>query len=355
MRVDFFLANKKIYTFERYATEELRNIFRGLGIKTRLIVIEEDPIMQYVRGVKEDPPTWTFSFSDLFLQKTPLCSLTGVPHFVWETTSLSHSLHTLDSPLGHLGYMDASIKGERLTFLPHGFASCFLEENREEKTFDVTIFNDLVDTEDLERTWKELFDAKTVCFLHEVVAHCLKYPLQHPLKTIYYRMKEGKIEGPANYFLFLVEEYLKASRSRALIESVEGKRVDVFGEHVGNNWLRRLKNAKNVYLHSSLPYTEYFEVLKRSKVLLRHQILAQEGSDEWVFPALAFGCQVVTNGSLYLKEVLNLPFYNTFEEIQERLLRPVENDGDLSAHTFEKRAMSLLEYFNAYASQECGI
>jgi hypothetical protein len=148
----------------------------------------------------------------------------------------------------------------------------------------------------------------------------------------------------------LVEEYLKAARSRHLIECVRGRRVDVFGEHVGNNWLRRLKNVDNVYLHSSLPYTEHFEVLKETKTLLRQQVTVKDGSDEWLFAALALGCEVVTNGSPYLREVLDMPFYSTEEERQTLLENYPTCAPDLTLHTFEARAGNLLAYLSAYLS-----
>ncbi len=147
-------------------------------------------------------------------------------------------------------------------------------------------------------------------------------------------------------------------RTVSLIESMQGVRIDVFGEHIGNQWLQRLKNKQDVFLHWSLPYTEHFEVLRRSKLLLRHQIPGSEGADEWVFPALCCGCLPLSNDAPFLMQHLGkaLPYYSSFQEIHSLahhfLKRPQERmetteslkQKILPAHSWSARGKELLAY-----------
>lgn len=351
MRVDFFLMNRKIYTFERYALNCLERAFKAMGVETNHFVIEEGRIIDYLHYIEDSPPDWTFSASDLFVQKQSLCDLTKLPHFFWENQSLSNALYHLKSPYGHLGFGDRSTMFERLVFLPSAFDENFTWQEKT-RDFDIVIFDDLTDTEELDKNWKEIFDEKTAVRLKQIVQKCLENPKRTPLEILI----EDVFEGPTNYYLFFVEEYLKAIRIRAMIESIEGRRVDVFGNHIGNNWLVRLKNPE-VYLHTPLPYTEHFEVLKRAKVLLRDQLLTANGSDEWLFAGLSLGCFVLTNGSPYLKESFegHLLCYDTFDEMNELLNGFLEHPQKRKAnienlqkylknHTFAERAKSLLTY-----------
>jgi hypothetical protein len=197
MLVDFFLVNKKIYTLERYVTDELRRIFEEKGVKTRLIIIEEHSISNYLNEVKENPPDWTFSLTDLFLQKVPLSALTRIPHFLWETVSLSHSMHTLDSALGHVGFIERGYASEKLSFLPHGFSKRL--QRQKEKVFDVVIFDDLVDCEELEKNWKEILEPSEVLLLQEVVRACQAAPHRKPIEILF----EAKSQHSTTCFFWL--------------------------------------------------------------------------------------------------------------------------------------------------------
>lgn len=354
MKVDFFLLNRKIYTFERYAISNLRRAFKDRGIETELFIIEDGTLIDYLHNIEKKPPNWTFSASNLFVHKQALCDVTKLPHFCWEHESLSNTLYHLKSPYGHLGFVDRNVPFERLVFLPHAYDHSFACEIEKNRDFDIVIFDELVDTEELDKNWKEIFDEKTGQKLKVVLQKCIENPKRAPLAILI----ENVFEGPTNYFLFFIEEYLKARRIRAMIESIPNRRVDVFGDHIGNNWLVRLKNP-NVYLHTPLPYTEHFEVLKRSKVLLRDQLQTSNGSDEWLFAAFALGCAVLTNGSPYLHESfegklfcyktenwaeMNEMLNELLDHPQKRKQRIEEVQKYLKDHTFETRAQFLLNY-----------
>ncbi len=60
-------------------------------------------------------------------------------------------------------------------------------------------------------------------------------------------------------------------------------RLDIFGEHQGSNWLKRL--PPTVSLHIGLPYTEHFSVLARAKLLI-----VDPDDIHWKMAAVAVGC-----------------------------------------------------------------
>lgn len=108
-------------------------------------------------------------------------------------------------------------------------------------------------------------------------------------------------------------------------------RLDIFGEHQGNNWLKRL--PPTVSLHIGLPYTEHFSVLARAKLLI-----VDPEDIHWKMAAVAVGC---------------LPLMADEEDLQDRiatfLLDPQKRKIYLEhyypqLHSWERQIEHLLEH-----------
>lgn len=359
-RVDNIVSAEIPYSVDRYFSRNLRRAFLNIGVECNEIVIARGNLLDYIHSLDGNPPDWTCSFGPLTLSGQPFCDLTGLPHFCWQTKHLLQALHCLKSPNGFVGFFDRhhekvfrKEKHDRFHFLPFGVDTALAQVPREEKTYDIVLFDDLKCTSELENTWKVLFTNEILEKMYVIRDFCLEDPLKTPIEAIFEASFE--IDAVTPYLIYCLEEYLKAIRIRGLIESIEGRRVDVFGEHSGNNWLKRLKNGHNVHLHSSLPYPEHFEVLKRSKLLLRDQF-HQDCSDEWAFGACLTGCMVISNPTPYLDEAFEgkMPFF-AFTEVQsaidDYLEFPKKREGlleelkeqVLNQHSFEVRAAQLLK------------
>lgn len=303
MKIDFILLKKMGYSLETYLCKKMAVAFEKKGIATRIICLEKGNKREYL---EEDPPDWTFSFG--------FCFDSPQPHFIWETGNVSESLHHLKNPNVHIGTPDfASCEQlrawgqDRVVFMPYAVDPGLLNEKCADRIYDVVLFEHLKCPEEIVKTWHEFFPEHIITLLHKIVE---KRP-QNPLTTLGFHMAEIKSTFAMPTLLCAIEEYLQAERLLQMIAKLPKRRIDIFGEHIGNNWLQRLKN-KNIHLHSRLPYIDHFEVLKRSCMLL------SSGSDEWTLPAILLGC---------------LPAKASLEK-----------EAILKHHTFEKRAENLLEY-----------
>ncbi len=353
-RVDLLIRSSKPFSFEKYMAKALTEAFEGFGVATQSVAFDQKGVLEYASSVNEDPPLFTLSFSHQLSLKNK-----EIPHFYWEWRTVAESLHLLNfhSKLGiscRKMAQKCSSLGLDVSFLPP--AAKFPEKESHERPYDVVLFDDLICTNYLEQNWQEFFEPSYVQKLHAIVEKCQENPSHLPLDVI---LSQGIDEEKLNDTLFLAEEYLKAKRISALLETFEGVQVHVFGEHIGNNWLKRLKNSKNIHLHSSHTqaglYTDYFDILKSSKWIVRDQIHHKDGVDEWVFAAIAHGCLPITSKTPYLEQELGRDlwvFYSdgNWDEMNERL-RPFSADILVELkervkknHTFESRAQTLLEW-----------
>lgn len=367
MSIDCLLRERKGYTFEHYAASQLAKI---LDHSFRIICLSDGILQDYLLHLQKTPPNWTMAFTDLFFQEKPFCDIVRVPHFFWVEDSLSSAVHYLQSKFATIGLSDRAyckrLAKPNLCFLPHGVDLSLVNERYEQRPFDAVLFADLVDTDCTVESWQTLFSKKVVTLLKRSVELCSKNRHWLPIEGVIEGLKEIEIppdEVSLNDLLYGVETYLKANRIYELISSIEGVRLDVFGEHVGNNWLRRLKNSEWIYLHAELPYTEHFEVLKLSKVVLFDALDSSDHLEKWFLAALATGCLPITNETSYLKELLGdneLLFYPSkdwkamMQKIRLFLDRPKQRralidqlqEELLPNHSWEKRAGELLTYLN---------
>jgi hypothetical protein len=356
-RVDLLLPTLNLFSFERYMKKELSKAFAIHGIATKSVVFDQREALDYFSNLSDDPPLFTLSFSETLSLKHP-----EIPHFYWEYRSVAESLHLLKSPLNSLG---CCCRNTVLACKKYGLKPTFLlpaaplpSLSISERPYDVVLFDDLVDPDCLEKTWEELYPPEFTDILRSVVQKCLETPSQHPLEVI---LSLNLEQANLNDLLYLTEEYLKAKRIHALLQTFKSAHIHVFGEHIGNNWYARLKNSNEISLHSTLPYAQpyndYFEILKMSKILIRDPLPYSDGCDEWIFPAISHGCLPLTLKAPYLEEELgdHIPLAQNEEELQKNVYTLLEDPSKrmihlqsaqknvLKNHTFEKRVSQLLE------------
>jgi hypothetical protein len=168
------------------------------------------------------------------------------------------------------------------------------------------LFANLVDYEDLYATWKEHFAPLHIEALFDALSLYRKNPQRLPIEillcTLHQRTRSSQV--CLADLLYALEEAIEAEATYTLVSSLKVPRIDLFGEHVGNNWLRRLPSPECVHLHSSLPFVEHYRVLAQSKVLLCDGVHTPDGAPPWLLPALALDCLVVTPSTPYLCDLL---------------------------------------------------
>jgi hypothetical protein len=277
MLVDILLSDKRFYTFEGYAAGQVRRIFEKKGIAHRTLVLSDSILHVYLSSLQERAPDWTLSFTSV----APFYDLIDLPHFCWVNEPSAPALQVLRSPKGMLGISDMELikrlASKRAFFLPVGIEPLI---NRPKKCFNIVAFADLIDLAFLEKMCRE--DVK-----HSVLAQ----------------------------------------KTHKEIDALEGLSIDIFGEHIGHNWLVRLPSS--VRLHSSLPYIEHFTVLSSSVLILA------ELSDQWYWPAIAAGCLPVVANKEQIQHYLKYP------QEREKALESLRTQ--LSQHSWDKQVETLMQ------------
>lgn len=328
-RIDVFCANPTAFSRENYCSRELERGFDKLEIPYKHISLSEGGFSDYLLEFHSAPPAWTLSFEDLFSERGGICQALGRPHLIW-TESLPKALGYLQQKLGWVGYGDEevceSLQGlgySNIIHLPDGISDDLDHPPEAERPFDVVIFDSLVDIDDLEKTWEGLFDPMTLHKLHEIVYRC-----EDRLELVKAVLSEKGLPIGQRDLLFFAWEYLQAKKIVPLVESLGSIRVDLFGEHMGNNWLRRLKNGPSIHLHWSLVHTESLEVLKQAKILIADK------SSPWYLSACAAGCLVcdVDGVERYLRSPAQ-----RIEWVREEQREIVQKES------WEKRALRLMD------------
>ncbi len=369
-RIDLFTLFSKRYTYESYVSRAVSHFFNEKQISHDKTSLDKGNFGSYLAKNFLQAPQATLSFVDLFPGEPPLCQLLNTPHFCWPQKGLHEVFSLFNHPLGKIGVQNKKQVDEirkkgfsNVHYLPWGIPLHEKGEPENQRRFDIVLFDDLIDLTALKKTWLELFTDQQVEILEQAFSICQK-GRESPLNVLFNLFAEKEISLEEIHFpdlLFSLEEALKSEKIAQLIASISSVRIDVFGEHVGNNWLCKLKNAENVYLHWSLPYTDYFEILKQSRILLRYVPLHFDGWDEWTLPALNLGCAVLTNGCPVMKEewFQHYPDFtylaSDFSLIGERLqhlLKEVRKretfleeskKGILTHYTWEKSIESLIQ------------
>lgn len=235
MRIDILLLERYGYTYPNYSAKRVAEVFEKKRIPYKKIFFSDGVLQDYMRYLREDPPSWMVSFAPLLPSDPPFCDLVHIPQFIWVRNSLSEAAHILNSTYGKIGLPTPSNLSNTV-HLPHGVEVMA----RKQALFDVVFFSPLVDVDCLRQSWQEFHSD---------------------------------------------EDSIKATRAYQVISSFQDISIDVFGEHIGNNWYTRLPNSAHVHLHSQLPYTEHFEVLAQSKIVVLDPL-----DVSWELPAAAAGC-----------------------------------------------------------------
>ncbi len=269
------LSNRLGYSYEGYTARQMAAVLEKKGIGFNFVYLSDGNLNEYIRYLSDAPPTSMVSFSDQFMLERPFCDIVRVPQFFWAKHSLAEAAHFLHSEFGTIGLPHATTL-PRTFHLPHGVTPA----SAQERTFDTVFFSPLVDLNDLEAMWEDFYPSDILKKLKQAVATALPP----------YEAATAVMEDPSTLSLLLqgICSYRKAQFAYQAITSFEGERLDVFGEHVGNNWLKRLPNVKRVHLHYKLPYTEHLEVLKQSRAVILDPL-----EPHWAAPAQAYGCALL--------------------------------------------------------------
>jgi spore maturation protein CgeB len=306
MRIDLLLADRRCYTYENYAAAHLRSHFQELGISCRSLYLGEGILNDYIASLDASAPDLTCSFSDLCFSDRAICDLLALPHLFWIEHSLAEAAAYLRSKYASIAISERAYAEKRLHFLPTPAAPTW-RGSAKERPFSALFFGNLIDCDNLIATWRRLFGEEVSLTLQELIAICHQVPHLPPFFPIKKRLQSDphllkKIS--LHDLICAAETYLRAESAYGLISTFTACRLDIWGDHIGNNWLVRLKNRDQIFLHDPLPYTEHFELLKQSKIAIFDQPLWSDGDGHFLVQAVAMGCLPLTNPTPYLRELI---------------------------------------------------
>ncbi|NGX61434.1 MAG: hypothetical protein K940chlam9_00919 [Chlamydiae bacterium] len=349
MRVDLLATDRKRYTFETYALEQVKKVLTKMGLSFQVIYLSDGLLSEYLSYRKVNPLSWSVSFSSLVPLGRSIVDLLPDPHFTWMRGTESSLLPSFSRSSARWGIPNKILYKElgspNLLYLPHGVENVSRHPSR---PFPVVFFGPVVDYARLQRLWEDWLGLDGVSQMHLCVERAWKGSLSS-LQVV--REMFGEDER-IKALLSCVEEAIRVKIRDPLQRAFSEVPIHIFGAHIGENLLCTL--SKNVSLHMELPYTEHFEVLKQAECIV------MEEPTYWFFPALAAGAlpfspptpelieELGPSSPLYITDPKELEekvkFYFQNPKEKEKLLASLQ--GHLAEKSWEKQVGKMVKFMS---------
>lgn len=301
--IDILTRESKYYTYESYAAKQMLTAFRQLGRNARIVSLEQIGLAAYLHETRLESPDWLLIFEDPYPHEKRICDLIGVPTVYWSSGSIGSTLGYALSSYAHILSVDRVYsKFCNFSFLPHAVDSSLQFPFTNERVFDTVLFADLVDCEMLLQSWRSLYCATAFEILENTINNSFQ---KNPLEIAMHALKaqpSGLYSISLHDLVHAVEEYLQAFHTMNIVTQFMKNSLDVFGDHQGNNWLKRIVN--HIRLHSSLPYTEHFSLMQQSKIVICKPFNSADRSEPWFFAAAGCGALPLAQRTPYLADIL---------------------------------------------------
>lgn len=328
MRIDLLLESRSSLTYEHHAAQHIVKEFEKRQIPYKKIMLSDGILQDYMQYVRDHPPHQMVSFTALLPFEPPFCDVVHVPQLMWAQNSLSEAAHFLVSKFGTIGLPSPTTLPQTV-YLPHGVKRL----TPQAPLFDVVFFSPLVDLACLRERWNEFFPKEVITLIEKGIQQRLADVSAFPL------LQERNHSFSLCHAFEAIEEYIRAERAQHVIFSCEQYTLDVFGEHIGNNWYRRLPNPTCVHLHAPLPFTAYFEVLSQSKIVILDPL-----DSSWTLHAAAAGCLPLRADKEELQQHIALLLADSKK--REKELESYQEH--IEAHSWDNQVSRLIE--NIYES-----
>ena len=315
------LANYNLYESKRYFTEKLALALNEEGITTQIIDVMEGGLgVSGVKKIQAFQPDLTLSYHSFLPSpnEPSLSSLLKIPHLSIlldpsiYSVSLKKDPYTLVSCVDRKDVEAMRSYGFKQTFfLPHATHVALDYREGDDRPYDVVFLGSCYDYENIQKGFRQSLASGVVEGLEYAISIVLQ---DNQITTAEALVKAwndlGKsLEGVDFTMLFYYLDYYTRGYDRiALIRSIKNANVHVFGELAADSVFESLGfdaylgEQKNVTLHPSVPFSESFSILKKSKICLNSMPFFRDGTHERIFSGLASGAVPLTSESLYLRE-----------------------------------------------------
>lgn len=378
------LTNYNLYESKRHFTKKLAEALNRQNIETKIVDANEGPInAEIISSIQNFAPDLTCSFNSMMplAENRYLWDLIQIPHLSILVDPSIYSVSLAASPYSIMSCVDRHDKialeeyeFDRSFFWPHAVERELGNESyRQEKDLDVVFLGSCYDYESLRASWrilnpesinKVLDDAIDIVFANNQIS------LAEALVTAW-NNSGNPYEGVDFTTLFYyLDMYTRGKDRVELIRSIKNVPVHIFGELSQDNavgvlgWPQYLANQPNITIHPSVPFSQSFDILKRSKISLNSMPFFRDGTHERIFTALCCGAVPLTSESMFLRETFkdgkHLYYYqsNHWNEVSAKIDEILSNDKKreeiaqegkkivMRDHTWDIRVTQLKEAIN---------
>ena len=315
-KIDLLMPENSQYNALHHMTQAIHRSLRRIGYQSRLIAAEE----HFTLPIQE-PADLTLAINGIPIDDAGvyLCEYSGVPHLAYLIDPPYRYLHLLRSPLITLANDDASgcrllaKQGHTPLLIPHGVErELATSDLNGERDIDLLFFATYIDYARRAEQWRDRYGDAVASAMHQAAevtlydaSSCFMHAFEEAYNTL---LKRGAAHA---FVLNLVdiltdlELYVKGRSRTELVKAFKHCPLLLFNGSVekGYGWERALgDNFPHITLLPPVHYHATFSYLKRAKVVLNSFVKNKEGAHDRIFNAMACGCCVVTNETLFMRK-----------------------------------------------------
>lgn len=363
------ITNYNLYESKRHFTLKLSDALNRRGIETRIIDAQESVLnSNTINAIKKFNPDLTLSFNTLLpiSEDRFLWDFLETPHLAVLVDPALYSMNLLRSPYTILSSIDRSdvrqLKTEAFSnvfFWPHAVEKTLTFDPKMERPFDVVFLGSCYDYESLRASWRQrnpesinkvLDDAIDLFFSDK------RATLASTLVSAWNRSGMDPAGVDFTALFYYLDNYTRGKDRVDLIRSIKDAHVHVYGDLSNDNavgilgWSQYLAKQPNVTVHTSVPFAEALNVVRRSKICLNSAPFFKDGSHERVLVSLACGAVPVTNENLYFEEFFKdgqeVIFYalNKKEAVNDRINALLQNESQRQTMAEKGRAIVMRDH-----------
>lgn len=378
---------KKIYLFLppsnntssvlHFFTQEMGRALQQAGVKVLVLEADYHNPAKFIDTILADPPDCTLSFNGLLPDNEGrfFCDLIKIPHVACLVDSPNRFVQLIGSKRTIVTCPDRfscqffqGMGKSNVVFLPHAVSAEPAVASKEKK-YDVVMFASCGDYEEMRSSWSGKYPTAVQWALYEAGEEALREDnrsyveifaeaFDRQLRSVGGGVDPTKINLVA--ILQDLEDYINAKDRIESIKSLEGVKVDLFGE--GEKvWKKYLgTNNNNITIHGNIPYTDCVEVLKQSKISINSCPSLRLGGHLRAMDAFKYDAVCISSGSSYLRETFtdgkNILFYkygqginaqvHTLLNDEPKRIELVQRGKEvvLQNHTWNNRVAELLRH-----------
>lgn len=385
-RIDIFMPTRSQYSVLHYFTEELYEalVRAGVGCNLRTTKSNQD-FNTFLEDVYKDPPICTLSFNGILPDEsgTFLADLIKIPHLCCLVDSstrfvvLSQSQYTIISCVDRVACeFLKGIHHDQTFFLPHAASKDLSFSPSEKRPYEVLVLASCIDYEAIAEWWRANYPKEVADMIFEAAERVLgdqdtSFIMALNLSVNDFMKAHPEFEASKIDFIKILDElenYVIGYDRIRVIRSIRDARIDIYGNSK-EMWEKVLGNQPNCVFHDPVPFTDAFELLRQTKILINSCIAIKAGGHERIYSAMALGAVVFASENQFMKETFrdgeNVIFYTaqTMHEINDKVNDLLANEPKRAAiaqaghdvvmahHTWDHRAATLLEELPAFLAE----